>query len=259
MRLRVGSIPRLVLRYLILAASFLPAVYGADGDITIPLEGGSLVVQNVQLTMDGYVAVPGLSFTLRNRTSVPWKRLTLQFEIDARCNGEPKHWSRTVDTFLGSVEDDPAAQNAHLSEEGKEKVALALRAYDHLVLLPQGRVDGCITEAIKVTLVWAENSKVYINGVTGERIDLEKQRADAAAAEFEQERIAAKSKLNRTVSPPKSKRKRMRPRRRARSAWQRSARRNRRKRMLKRPNSKGRFERLAASFIRTRLTRRSEI
>jgi PAS domain S-box-containing protein len=68
-------------------------------------------VQNVQLTMDGYVAVPGLSFTLRNRTSVPWKRLTLQFEIDARCNGEPKHWSRTVDTFLGSVEDDPAAQN----------------------------------------------------------------------------------------------------------------------------------------------------
>jgi hypothetical protein len=190
MRLRVSPLLRLVLRYLILAASFLTAVYGADGDITIPLNSGSLVVQSVQLTMDGYLAVPGLSFTLRNRTTAPWKKLTLQFEIDARCNGEPKHWSRTVDTFLGSVENDPAAQSAHLSEEGKEKVALALRAYDHLMLFPQGRVDGCITEAIKATLVSAENSKVRIDGVTGERIDVEKQRADAEAAEFERARIA---------------------------------------------------------------------
>src|SRR5579863_1202141 len=125
---------KLVQRYLMLAAAFLTPVFGADTDITLPLEGGSLVVQNVQLTMDGYVAVPGLSFTLRNRTSARWTKLKLQFEVDARCEGGQRHWSRLVETFLGWVGDDPAAQNVNLSEEGKEKVALAVRTYDHLVL-----------------------------------------------------------------------------------------------------------------------------
>jgi len=39
-------------------------------------------------------------------------------------------------------------------------------------------------------LVSAENSKVRIDAKTGERIDLEKQRVDAEAAEFERARIA---------------------------------------------------------------------
>ena len=36
-----------------------------------------------------------------------------------------------------------------------------------------------------------------MDSVTGERIDLEKQRADAAAAEFERERVAAKEQAER--------------------------------------------------------------
>jgi Skp family chaperone for outer membrane proteins len=189
---------RLVLRYLILAASFLSAAYGAGagGDITIPLEDGSLVVQNVQLTMDGYLAVPGLSFTLRNRTSSPWTKLKLQFEIDARCSGEARHWSRTEETFLGWI-GDPAFQHVNLTEEGKEKASLTVRTYSGRMLFPQGRVDGCVAETIKATLVEAENSKVRIDGVTGERIDLEKQRADAETAEAERERIAAEEQAER--------------------------------------------------------------
>jgi len=48
--------------YLILAASFGAAMYGDD--ITIPLEGGSIEIQNTQLQMDrDAVAAPALSFT----------------------------------------------------------------------------------------------------------------------------------------------------------------------------------------------------
>ena len=38
-----------------------------------------------------------------------------------------------------------------------------------------GKVDGCKTEIIKASLRLAENSKTRIDGVTGERVDLEKQ------------------------------------------------------------------------------------
>ena len=94
----------------------------------------------------------------------------------------------------GSVKDDAAVRNAPLSEEGKEKAALAVRAYDHRMLFPQGRVAGCVAETIKAHLVEAENSIVHIDGVTGARIDLGKQRAEAEAAKVEQERIAAEEK-----------------------------------------------------------------
>jgi hypothetical protein len=175
--------------YLILAASFWVAAYGED--ITLPLEDGSILIQNPQLQMDRYaVAEPALSFTLRNRTSTPWTKLKLQFEIDARCNVGHRHWSRTEETFLGWM-GDPAVQNVNLSEEGKEKVSLTVRAYSGRMLFPQGRVDGCRVETIKATLVGAENSRVRFDGVTGTRIDLEKQRAEEAAAKTEQERIAA--------------------------------------------------------------------
>jgi uncharacterized protein YhaN len=83
------------------------------------------------------------------------------------------------------------ARNADVSEEVKEKIALALRDIKDQRLLPSDRVEGCITDKVQTTLVSAENSKVRVNGVTGERIDLEKQRADAAAAQAERERIAS--------------------------------------------------------------------
>jgi hypothetical protein len=110
---------KLLLPCLTLGTSFGPMLYGAD--ITTPLEDGTIEIQNAQLQMDRYApAAPALSFTLRNRTSFPWTKLKLQFEVDARCNGEQRHWSRTEETFLGWM-GDPAAQGANLSEEGKER------------------------------------------------------------------------------------------------------------------------------------------
>jgi hypothetical protein len=150
-------------------------MYGADGDITIPLDDGSLVIQNAQLTMDNSAAVPGLSFTLRNRTSSPWTKLKLQFEVDARCNGEERHWSRTEETFLGSVKDDAAVRNAPLSEEGKEKAALAVRAYDEVAKVEQERIA-------------AEEKAEQ------DRIAAEKQAKEDAAAAARQKRRAAERK-----------------------------------------------------------------
>jgi hypothetical protein len=189
---------RAFLSYAILAAALLRAVYGAGDDITIPLEGGSVVVQNIRMTTAPYAGTPWLAFTLRNRTSLPWQRVVLQFEVDGHCKGEPKHWSATASTFLGSVEDDVVARNADVSEEAKEKIALALRDISNQRLLPSDRVEGCVTDKVQTTLVSAENSKVRVNGVTGERIDLERQRADAAAAQAERERIAAEEQAERT-------------------------------------------------------------
>jgi sRNA-binding protein len=53
------------------------------------------------------------------------------------------------------------------------------------------------TPKVRVTLVRAENSRVRIDGSTGERIDLEKQHTAEAAATAERERIAAKKRVER--------------------------------------------------------------
>jgi len=139
------------------------------------------------------VAVPGLSFTLRNRTSSPWTKLKLRFEIHAICNGEQKHWDRTEETSLGWL-GDPAFQGTE-DIALREKGSWTVRDYTDRMVFPQGRVAGCANETISATLLEAENSKVRIDGYTGERIDLEKQRASEAAAQAEQERIAAKERV----------------------------------------------------------------
>lgn len=154
---------RRFLLFVIVAISAGPAMYSASADIALPLDDGSILIENARLTWDGYVNVPGLSFTLRNRTSSPWDKLKLQFEVDARCNGEPKHWSLTEETFLGWM-GDPAVQGVHLSEEGKEKVSLTVREFNRVMLFPQGKVERCDSETIKVALVEAENLMIRISG-----------------------------------------------------------------------------------------------
>jgi hypothetical protein len=179
------------LLFSVLFVSMGSGLYCAD--ITIPLEDGSIVVENPRLVMERYaVAVPGLSFTLRNRTSSPWKELKLQFEIDAHCNGEAKHWSRTEDTFLGWM-GDPTFQGPE-SLELRERGSWTVREYTNVMVFPQGRMDGCGEETITVALLQAENSRFRINGLTGERIDLQKQRESEARAKAEQERIAAEER-----------------------------------------------------------------
>ena len=129
---------KLFLPCLTLAGSFGPALYGTD--ITVPLEDGTIEIQNAQLQ----TGVAELSFTLRNRTSFPWTKLKLQFEVDARCNGEQRHWSGIEQTFLGWM-GDPAAQGANLSEEGKERLSLTVRSESGLLLSPPSYVDECDT------------------------------------------------------------------------------------------------------------------
>ena len=77
---------------------------------------------------------------------------------------------------------------------------MAVRTLSGRMLFPQGRVDGCKVETISATLIGAENSKIRIDGVTGQRTDLEKQRADEEAAEAEQQRTAAEEQAKKDAA-----------------------------------------------------------
>jgi hypothetical protein len=73
------------------------------------------------------------------------------------------------------------------------------KEYTDTVFSLVGKVEGCNTEIIKASLVLAENSKTRINGLTGERVDLEKQlrevkaKQDAAEA-ARRKRLASEQK-----------------------------------------------------------------
>src|SRR5205823_3683214 len=49
-----------------------------------------------------------------------------------------------------------------------------------------GKVKGCKTESIKGTLLLAENSRIRIDGVSGERVDLEERKRVAAEEQARQ-------------------------------------------------------------------------
>ena len=91
------AVPRfkVSVRHLMLAAmSAMVVVYAAD-DITIPLEGGNLVIRPQFIRVNGLARsyVPELSFKIKNETPMPWNTLKLQFDIGGFCNGEPRQWS----------------------------------------------------------------------------------------------------------------------------------------------------------------------
>jgi hypothetical protein len=99
-----------------------------------------------------------LTLKIRNQTSSAWRTLKLQLEIGGLCKGEPRQWTLPVVTSLGWA-------------EGLQVV----KEYNDLVISLIGKVDGCKTEIINARLLLAENSKTRIDGVSGERPDLEKQ------------------------------------------------------------------------------------
>jgi hypothetical protein len=173
-------------RFLIVAALFGVVAYGED--ITLPLDDGSLVIraQFIRHDRDGPY-VPELTLKLMNQTSSPWRTLKLRFEIGGLCKGEPRQWTLPVVTSLGWSEDHPL-----------------VKEYSDTVLSLIGNVDGCKTEIINASLILAENSKTRIDGVSGERIDLEKQLSELkakrefeAGAEAEEERKAAEVQAKR--------------------------------------------------------------
>lgn len=170
------------LRCLLLAISFVAFMY-AD-DITIPLDGGSIVVENAQFIREIRNSVSrnvaGLTFTLTNHTSSWWTSIDLRFDITYVCSGEVHRRSDTVKLALGPIK----------------------KEYHDLVISLMDKVDDCGGERIKATLISARNSTVRIDGVTGERIDLvqqeqerakkaEEERVRQAATKAEEDRIAA--------------------------------------------------------------------
>lgn len=50
-----------------------------------------------------------------------------------------------------------------------------IKDYTDFIIPLAGEVDGCTSAIIKVRLLLAENSKTRIDGVSGERVDFEKQ------------------------------------------------------------------------------------
>lgn len=170
------------MRPLVLAALFGTLLHGA-ADITIPLDGGTIVLidpQFIRVVGKGTMAlyIPELSFKIRNQTSSPWTTLKLQFEIVGVCGGETRQWSRS------------AIMNLRWA---KESVYIAeYKDPPDLVAPLIGKVDGCQAETFKAALVLAESPIVRIDGLTGERVDLVAQReAEAAKRAKEEAALAA--------------------------------------------------------------------
>jgi hypothetical protein len=150
------------------------AVVTFADEISIPLEGGSIIIEDPRFIHNIYGSdSPMLTFALVNRTSEFWRILKLQFQMEGLCKGgERRQWSRTIVTSLGYMSEQPLSKSFH-----------------EMVTPLVGKVDGCRTEKIKATLLSAENSKVRIDGETGERVDLVAERKAQEAAEAERRRI----------------------------------------------------------------------
>jgi uncharacterized tellurite resistance protein B-like protein len=138
-------------RYLLLAPVFATVMYGDD--ITIPLDNGSIIVENPQFIRSNNFGgkVPGLTFTLTNHTHRAWVSIDLLFDITYSCMGEAHQRSQAVKLGLGWSKDAPIKREFH-------DLAISLA----------GQVDSCQTENIKVNLVSATSlDNVRIEGATG--------------------------------------------------------------------------------------------
>lgn len=140
-------------------------------DITIPFEGGSILVQNTSYSR--YDSLLDLTrsqvrFTVVNNTPDGWD-LKLQFDGSVQCGGQAKVLSLTakISVRQGSLK---------IAEYGSEEKT-------------PGKDSGCVVEKFNASILTAENRKLRINVATGERVDLEKQRELAAEAQAKQEAI----------------------------------------------------------------------
>jgi len=171
-----------LMRVLIVGALFGASVHGED--ISLPLDDGNIsIIQAQFLRVSQYGTSPELNFKLKNQTSSSWRTLKLQFDIGGLCNGEPSQWMIPITTSLGWAEDHQVVKEI-------KDISIPL----------VGKMNGCTTEIIKASMVFAENIKTRIDGVTGERIDFERQLRDLkakreaeAAVQAEQERAAAEA------------------------------------------------------------------
>lgn len=170
-------------RYVILAAAFTTVMHGDD--ITIPLDGGSIVVENPQFIRKAGSGrnVAGLTFTLTNHTSSAWMSINLQFNITYVCSGEAHQRSEAVKVGLGWTKDAPIRKEYH-----------------DLVIPLMGEVDACETESIKATLISATSlNNVRIEGATGGRVGLTEQEVAAGSiGQADQQESAKEGEEERT-------------------------------------------------------------
>lgn len=152
----------------------------AADEITIPLEGGSIVLRDMDLIQRGIVGqhlFPELQFTVINQTSDRWDKLILNFTIKGSCNGEPREWSENVSLSLDWMASGPLP--SHRSQ---------------LLYSLQDKMDGCLADNFAAKLLLAQNSKVRIDLVTNERLDYEEARREAAAKRARQQALEVKRK-----------------------------------------------------------------
>lgn len=152
----------LTVRCLILTVLLGSAIYGED--ITIPFEGGSFLIKEARfLRSSATKFIPEFYFRIFNNTSAGWD-LKLRLDITRRCQdgkGDPDQSSRVAQFSLR-----PAQSKVYIDPKP-------------LV----GETGGCVLEKLEVSLISAENKNLRIDGITGERVDLEKQREIEAKAQ----------------------------------------------------------------------------
>jgi hypothetical protein len=157
------------IRVLAVAALFGAAMYGED--ITIPFEGGSILIKNASYSR--YDSLLDLTrsqvrFTIVNNTSDGWD-LKLQLDGLTQCDGQTRVLSRTDKVSLR-----PGGLGMVI--DGAEHVS-------------HGKDGGCVLEQLVASILTAENKNLRINVVTGERLDLVKQRELATEAQAKQDTI----------------------------------------------------------------------
>ena len=151
-----------------------------ERDITIPLEDGTLVLQDISFIETNQIGdtaftYPQLSFTLVNQTKQAWMKLDLRVTIDGTCASGPVQWTRDITTSVDYT---------------KYAIYVATTKYSERFEDLKGKVDGCKATAYQAKLISAENSEWRINSVTGVRIDKAAERA-AEAKRAEQARKKA--------------------------------------------------------------------
>jgi hypothetical protein len=151
------------IRYALFVICFATLCLAGD-DIDIPLLNGHIRIVNPRFLRDnGYGStVPELSYTLVNESGSPWKSLRLRFQILYVCKDKANSATQDEGTSLGWDSSTP----------------VSLHKADSIIPLV-GSVQGCYTDKIHVTLLSAENVYTKVDGPTGEKVDLDKEMADA--------------------------------------------------------------------------------
>src|SRR5579864_9408275 len=183
------------MRFLIVVALFEAAMYGND-DITIPLDGGSIIISDIQLTLPATTNnndwKPDITFKVKNQTSSTWQILKFRFDVKGLCK---------VRQLMYPVD--------QVHEEHRQWVipSVLVRNVVSVTIFNWGwtgdvcpvnnpvglcHIDGCKGEIIKADLLFAESSKTRIDMITGERVDLEKQRQELKAKSDAEESAQAK-------------------------------------------------------------------